>query len=143
MSSRFALRQGETAAARSRRCGMHSLEDAKRNDSRAMRLRDRRRGSAGCVLADRLSADGRHRVVLLEAGGKDRNPWIHIPLGYGRTMFDKRVNWMFETEPEPGLDNRRIKQPRGKVLGGSSSINGLLYVRGQAEDYDHWRELGN
>src|SRR5262249_43459777 len=100
-------------------------------------------GSAGCVLADRLSADGRHRVVLLEAGGKDRNPWIHIPLGYGRTMFDARVNWMFETEPEPGLDNRRIKQPRGKVLGGSSSINGLLYVRGQAEDYDHWRALGH
>ena len=100
-------------------------------------------GSAGCVLAERLSAGGKYRVVLLEAGGKDRNPWIHIPLGYGRTMFDKRVNWMFETEPEPGLDNRRIKQPRGKVLGGSSSINGLLYVRGQPEDYDHWRDLGN
>src|SRR5207248_6971277 len=100
-------------------------------------------GSAGCVLANRLSANGKHRVVLLEAGGKDRNPWIHIPLGYGRTMFDPRVNWLFETEPEPGLDNRRIKQPRGKVLGGSSSINGLLYVRGQAQDYDHWRELGN
>jgi choline dehydrogenase len=100
-------------------------------------------GSAGCVLADRLSADGKHRVALLEAGGKDGNPWIHIPLGYGRTMFDARVNWMFETEPEPGLDNRRIKQPRGKVLGGSSSINGLLYVRGQREDYDRWRDLGN
>ena len=100
-------------------------------------------GSAGCVLADRLSASGKYRVVLLEAGGRDRNPWIHIPLGYGRTMFDKRVNWMFETEPEPGLDKRKIKQPRGKVLGGSSSINGLLYVRGQPEDYDHWRDLGN
>jgi len=100
-------------------------------------------GSAGCVLAERLSAGGKYRVVLLEAGGKDRNPWIHIPLGYGRTMFDKRVNWMFETEPEPGLDKRKIKQPRGKVLGGSSSINGLLYVRGQPEDYDHWRDLGN
>jgi choline dehydrogenase len=100
-------------------------------------------GSAGCVLADRLSADGRYRVVLLEAGGKDRNPWIHIPLGYGRTMFDARVNWMFETEPEPGLDQRTVKQPRGKVLGGSSSINGLIYVRGQAQDYDHWRDLGN
>ena len=100
-------------------------------------------GSAGCVLADRLSASGKYRVVLLEAGGRDRNPWIHIPLGYGRTMFDARVNWMFETEPEPGLDDRRIKQPRGKVLGGSSSINGLLYVRGQAQDYDHWRDLGN
>jgi len=100
-------------------------------------------GSAGCVLAERLSDGGKYRVVLLEAGGKDTNPWIHIPLGYGRTMFDKRVNWMFETEPEPGLDNRRIKQPRGKVLGGSSSINGLVYVRGQAEDYDHWRDLGN
>jgi choline dehydrogenase len=100
-------------------------------------------GSAGCVLADRLSAGGKYRVVLLEAGGRDRNPWIHIPLGYGRTMFDARVNWMFETEPEPGLDRRRIKQPRGKVLGGSSSINGLLYVRGQAQDYDDWRDLGN
>ena len=100
-------------------------------------------GSAGCVLANRLTANGKHRVILLEAGGPDRNPWIHIPLGYGRTMFDPRVNWMFETEPEPGLDGRRIKQPRGKVLGGSSSINGLLYVRGQAQDYDRWRELGN
>src|SRR5947207_10849109 len=100
-------------------------------------------GSAGCVLADRLSASGKYRVVLLEAGGRDRNPWIHIPLGYGRTMFDARVNWMFETEPEPGLDKRKIKQPRGNVLGGSSSINGLLYVRGQAQDYDHWRDLGN
>src|SRR2546426_532904 len=100
-------------------------------------------GSAGCVLAERLSAGGKYRVVLLEAGGKDRNPWIHIPLGYGRTMFDKRVNWMFETEPEPGLDKRTIKQPRGKVLGGSSSINGLLYIRGQPEDFDHWRQLGN
>jgi choline dehydrogenase-like flavoprotein len=100
-------------------------------------------GSAGCVLAERLSADGRYRVVLLEAGGRDRSPWIHIPLGYGRTMFDARLNWMFETEPEPGLDNRRIKQPRGKVLGGSSSINGLLYVRGQPRDYDDWRDLGN
>jgi choline dehydrogenase len=101
-------------------------------------------GSAGCVLAERLSASGRHRVLLLEAGGRDRNPWIHVPLGYGRTMFDRKVNWMFETEPEPALDNRRIKVPRGKVLGGSSSINGLIYVRGQREDYDiDWRGAGN
>jgi len=100
-------------------------------------------GSAGCVLADRLTRSGRCRVLLLEAGDKDRNVWIHIPLGYGRTFFNSRVNWMFETEPEPELANRRIPQPRGKVLGGSSSINGLLYVRGQKEDYDHWRELGN
>jgi choline dehydrogenase len=100
-------------------------------------------GSAGCVLANRLSENGKYRVLLLEAGGRDRNPWIHVPLGYGKTMFNARVNWMFETEPEPALANRRIKQPRGKVLGGTSSINGLLYVRGQREDYEHWRDLGN
>jgi choline dehydrogenase len=100
-------------------------------------------GSAGCVLADRLSENGEHSVLLLEAGGKDRNIWIHVPLGYGRTFFNPTVNWMFETEPQPGLDGRRIAQPRGKGLGGSSSINGLLYVRGQREDYDGWRDLGN
>jgi len=100
-------------------------------------------GSAGCVLADRLSASGEYSVLLLEAGGKDRNIWIHVPLGYGRTFFNPTVNWMFETEPQPGLNGRRIAQPRGKGLGGSSSINGLLYVRGQREDYDGWRDLGN
>ncbi len=100
-------------------------------------------GSAGGVLADRLSASGEHSVLVLEAGGKDRNVWIHVPLGYGRTFFNRDVNWMFETEPQPGLNGRRIAQPRGKVLGGSSSINGLLYVRGQREDYDGWRDLGN
>jgi choline dehydrogenase len=100
-------------------------------------------GSAGCVLADRLSASGEYSVLLLEAGGKDRNIWIHVPLGYGRTFFNPTVNWMFETEPQPGLNGRRIAQPRGKGLGGSSSINGLLYVRGQREDYDDWRDLGN
>ena len=100
-------------------------------------------GSAGCVLADRLTASGRHRVLLLEAGPEDRSPWIHIPLGYGKLFNDARHNWMFSTEPEAELDGRRIPQPRGKVLGGSSSINGLLYVRGQAEDFDTWRQLGN
>ncbi|MDO8979589.1 MAG: choline dehydrogenase [Afipia sp.] len=100
-------------------------------------------GSAGAVMADRLSASGEHSVLLLEAGGQDRNIWIHVPLGYGRTFFNRTVNWMFETEPQGGLDGRRIAQPRGKVLGGSSSINGLLYVRGQREDYDDWRDLGN
>jgi choline dehydrogenase len=100
-------------------------------------------GSAGCVLADRLTASGRHRVLLLEAGGADRNIWIHIPLGYGKLFDNGKVNWLYSTEPEPELDNRRIIQPRGKVLGGSSSINGLLYVRGQSADYDHWRQLGN
>lgn len=100
-------------------------------------------GSAGSVMADRLSASGEHSVLLLEAGGRDRNIWIHIPLGYGRTFFNRTVNWMFETEAQPGLDGRRIAQPRGKGLGGSSSINGLLYVRGQREDYDGWRDLGN
>ncbi len=100
-------------------------------------------GSAGCVLANRLTADGRHSVLLLEAGPKDSNIWIHVPLGYGRLFKEKAVNWMYQTEPEPGLDGRTVFQPRGKVLGGSSSINGLLYVRGQHEDYDRWRQLGN
>ena len=100
-------------------------------------------GSAGCVLANRLSESRRHRVLLLEAGGHDRHMWIHIPLGYGKLFDDAKVNWRYKTEPEPELNNRQIIQPRGKVLGGSSSINGLLYVRGQHEDYDHWRQLGN
>jgi choline dehydrogenase len=100
-------------------------------------------GSAGCVLANRLTASGRHRVLLLEAGGHDRHLWIHIPLGYGKLFADARVNWLYKSEPEPELHNRQIIQPRGKVLGGSSSINGLLYLRGQAADYDHWRQLGN
>jgi choline dehydrogenase len=100
-------------------------------------------GSAGCVLANRLTASGRHRVLLLEAGGHDRHLWIHIPLGYGKLFADARVNWLYKTEPEPELNNRQVIQPRGKVLGGSSSINGLLYLRGQPADYDHWRQLGN
>ena len=100
-------------------------------------------GSAGCVLANRLSADGKNSVLLLEAGPRDTNLWIHVPLGYGRLFKEKTVNWMYQTEPEPGLDGRSVFQPRGKVLGGSSSINGLLYIRGQHQDYDRWRQHGN
>lgn len=100
-------------------------------------------GSAGAVLANRLTEDGRHTVLLLEAGGRDVNPWIHIPIGYGRLFKNRKVNWMYETEPEPGLDGRRVFQPRGKVLGGSSSINGLVYIRGQHQDFDLWAQLGN
>jgi choline dehydrogenase len=100
-------------------------------------------GSAGCVLANRLSADGKHSVLLLEAGPEDKNLWIHVPLGYGKLFKKKTVNWMYQTEPEPELGGRQVFQPRGKVLGGSSSINGLLYVRGQHEDYDRWRQRGN
>ena len=100
-------------------------------------------GSAGCVMAARLSEDPATSVILLEAGGEDTNFWIHIPLGYGKTFADKRVNWMFQTEPDPGADNRSIYWPRGKVLGGSQSINGMVYIRGQHEDFDHWRQLGN
>jgi choline dehydrogenase len=100
-------------------------------------------GSAGCVLANRLTESGRHRVLLIEAGGHDHHIWIHIPLGYGKLFDNAKVNWLYKTEPEPELNNRQIIQPRGKVLGGSSSINGLLYVRGQHADYDHWRQLGN
>ncbi|MBO21591.1 MAG: choline dehydrogenase [Rhodospirillaceae bacterium] len=100
-------------------------------------------GSAGCVLANRLSGSGRHYVLLLEAGGRDTSPWIHIPLGYGKHFSNPKVNWLYFNEPDPAVADRRIPNPRGKVLGGSSSINGLVYIRGQREDYDHWRQLGN
>ena len=100
-------------------------------------------GSAGCVLANRLSADPATRVLVIEAGGKDRNPWIHIPAGFYRNIYHPEITWQFETEPVPGLDGRRISWPRGKVLGGSSSINGLIYIRGQRQDFDYWRQLGN
>ena len=100
-------------------------------------------GSAGCVLANRLSANPQNRVCLLEAGPEDSLPWIHLPIGYGKTMWDARVNWKLNTAPEPGMNNREIYWPRGKCLGGSSSINGLIFIRGQKEDYDQWRDLGN
>ena len=99
-------------------------------------------GSAGCALASRLSEDPANTVLLIEAGGRDRNPWIHIPVGYYRTMHDPRLGWGYETEPVPGSAGRTIKWPRGRVLGGCSSINGLVYVRGQALDYDVWAQLG-
>ena len=100
-------------------------------------------GSAGCVLASRLTASGRYRVLLLEAGPDSRHPWLHIPLGFGRLFNNRRFNWCYETEPQPGCHNRRVIAPRGRVLGGSSSINGLIYIRGQAEDFNVWRQLGN
>ncbi|HEX2764522.1 MAG TPA: GMC family oxidoreductase N-terminal domain-containing protein, partial [Allosphingosinicella sp.] len=109
-------------------------------------------GSAGCVLANRLSEDGRTRVLLLEAGGDDRplkepsqflsNVWIHVPVGYSQTLKDPKVNWLYTTEPDAGTHGRTHVWPRGKVLGGSSSINAMLYIRGQAADYDGWRQLG-
>jgi choline dehydrogenase len=99
-------------------------------------------GSAGCVLANRLSADPKNRVLLLEAGGKDTSPLIHIPVGYAETLKDPKVNWLYQTEADPGTNDRQHIWPRGKVLGGSSSINAMLYVRGQRRDYDIWRQLG-
>jgi choline dehydrogenase len=99
-------------------------------------------GSAGCLLANRLSADGRHRVLLLEAGGRDDWIWFHIPVGYIYSLGDPRADWCFKTEPEPRLGGRSILVPRGKVIGGSSGINAMIYIRGQAADYDHWRQLG-
>jgi choline dehydrogenase len=100
-------------------------------------------GSAGCALAYRLSREASRRILLLEAGGKDSSPLIHIPLGFAFLMKNPKVNWCYETEPEPNMHHRRISWPRGKVLGGTSCINGMVYIRGQREDYDHWRDLGN
>ena len=100
-------------------------------------------GSAGCVLAARLSEDPATRVLLLEAGPPDKSLWIHLPIGYGKTMWSPKYNWCFSTDPDPNMNGRRIYWPRGKTLGGSSSINGLIYIRGQREDYDHWAALGN
>jgi choline dehydrogenase len=99
-------------------------------------------GSAGCAVAGRLSEDGKYRVLLLEAGPRDSYPWIHIPLGYHKTFNNPKVNWMFDSEPEPELNDRVMYQPRGKVLGGTSSINGMVYMRGNAADYDEWRQKG-
>ncbi len=100
-------------------------------------------GSAGCVLAARLTESGAHKVLLLEAGGSDRRLWIQMPIGYGMSFYNPRVNWMYRTEPEAALDGRQGYWPRGKVLGGSSSINAMVHIRGQAADFEDWRDAGN
>jgi choline dehydrogenase len=100
-------------------------------------------GSAGCVLANRLSANRRHKVLVLEAGATDQQFWLHVPIGYGKSFFNPRVNWMYRTEAEPALAGREGYWPRGKVLGGSSSINAMVFIRGQPEDFDAWQASGN
>ncbi len=100
-------------------------------------------GSSGGPIVDRLTATGRHSVLLLEAGPEARSPWLSIPVGFAKTFLDPAVNWKFATQPEPQLDGRRIYWPRGKVIGGSSAINGMVYIRGLASDYDQWRQMGN
>ena len=100
-------------------------------------------GSAGGVLANRLSADPSAKILLIEAGGKDRDFWIHIPAGFYRNIFNPKITWQYETEPQAELGGRRVQWPRGRVLGGSSSINGLIYIRGQRQDFDLWRQMGN
>ncbi len=99
-------------------------------------------GSAGCCVAARLSENGRYRVLLLEAGPEDKGFWIHVPIGYSRLFANPKINWMFESEPEPELEGRTMYQPRGKLLGGTSSINGMVYMRGNPADYDLWRQRG-
>ena len=99
-------------------------------------------GSAGCVLANRLSEDPRNRVLLLEAGGRDNYHWVHIPVGYLYCIGNPRTDWGYKTEPDPGLNGRQLLYPRGKILGGCSSINGMIYMRGQARDYDMWAQAG-
>ena len=100
-------------------------------------------GSAGCVLANRLTEGTAHKVLLIEAGPQDTNPWIHIPIGYGKNFRNPAINWMFQTEPGKRWVKKPVPTPRGKVIGGSSSINGMVYMRGNQDDFDHWQQLGN
>ncbi|MFZ8943093.1 MAG: GMC family oxidoreductase, partial [Gemmobacter sp.] len=100
-------------------------------------------GSAGSVLAERLGQDPRRRILVLEAGGSDLRFFVQMPLGYGKTFYDRRVNWAYQTEPDPGLAGQRDYWPRGRILGGSSSINAMVYIRGHASDYEDWKAAGN
>ena len=99
-------------------------------------------GSAGCIVASRLSESGRHSVLLIEAGGEDKSFWFKIPVGYAKSYYNPKVNWMYRTEPEPFVNQREVFIPQGRTLGGGSSVNAMIYIRGQAEDYEEWKNAG-
>ncbi|MFS4581106.1 GMC family oxidoreductase [Phaeobacter sp. C3_T13_0] len=143
MTNAISATQGPPTPKPARAFPMSHLHNLIPNNGSKLCFYSARAGSAGCVLANRLSANPKSRVLLIEAGGRDTNPWIHVPVGYFKTLHNPKTDWCYKAEPDPGLNGRSLDWPRGKGMGGSSSINGLLYVRGNPRDYDDWAQAGN